>query len=167
MAVGIAGSGLDPVMRFPRWFSPLPMSMVEFFVVWLWHMPRMHHAAMMNPAVFMAEQTTFLASGLALWVSIFGGREDERQARFGKGLAALLLTLMHMTLLGAVLVLSPRPLYVMTTLSDQQWGGSMMLISGSVAYCAGGLWLASALLLNGKQMRPLRPQPDPDLHYRR
>lgn len=167
VAVGIAGSRLDPVMRFPNWFSPLFLSMVEFFVVWFWHMPRMHHAAMMSAAVLVAEQASFLATGLALWISIFGGREEERQTRYGKGLAALLLTLMHMTLLGAILMLSPRPLYAMITLGEQQWGGALMLILGSLSYCAGGLWLASALLLNGSTMRRLRPQPDPDLQFRR
>ncbi len=167
VAVGVAGSRLDPVMKFPRWFSPLLMSLVEFFIVWLWHMPKMHQAAMMNPVVFVVEQASFLASGLALWISIFGGKDDERQTRFGKGLAALLLTLMHMTLLGAILMLSPRPLYAMITLEDQQWGGAMMLISGSLSYCTGGLWLAAALLFNGRTMRPLRPQPDPDLQFRR
>ncbi len=167
LAVGMAGSRLDPVMRLPGWFSPLFLSVVEFFVVWLWHMPRMHHAAMMIPAVWVAEQASFFASGLALWISIFGGDDAERKARYGKGLAALLLTLMHMTLLGAILMLSPRPLYAMIGLGDQQWGGAVMLILGSLAYCAGGLWLASMLLLSGSRLRQLQPLPDPGLQSRR
>jgi len=167
VAAGIAGSRLDPVLRYPQCFSPLLLSMVEFFVVWLWHMPKMHEAAMMNPALGLVEQASFLASGLTLWISILGGTGKERQTRYAKGIAALLLTLMHMTLLGAILALSPRPLYAMTILSDQEWGGVIMLVWGSIAYCAGGLWLASALLFNGRTMRPLRQQPGPDLRYRR
>ena len=167
LAMGIAGSSLDPVMKAPGWFSAIPLSMVEFFAVWLWHMPKMHEAAMMSPAVVAVEQGIFLASGLALWISIFGGAKEHRQARYAKGLAALLLTLMHMTLLGAILALSPRPLYTMTPLGDQQFGGVIMLVWGSIAYCAGGLWLASALLFSGRTTPPLRPQPDPDRRYHR
>jgi putative membrane protein len=166
-AIGISGSRLDPVLRYPQLFSPLLMSVLEFFVVWLWHMPKMHEAAMMFPAVALVEQTSFLVSGLGLWISILGGTANERQTRYAKGIAALLLTLMHMTLLGAVLALSPRPLYAMTTRSDQEWGGVIMLVWGAIAYCTGGLWLAAALLLNARTMRLLRQQPDPDLQYRR
>jgi putative membrane protein len=60
---------------------------------------------------------------------------------------------MHMTLLGALLALTPRPLYThmagfagLTPLQDQQWGGVIMLVVGGVAYLLGGLWLTAGLL---------------------
>ncbi|HSQ13233.1 MAG TPA: cytochrome c oxidase assembly protein, partial [Candidatus Deferrimicrobium sp.] len=69
-----------------------------------------------------------------------------------------LLTSMHMTLLGVLLALAPRPLfahdtadathalYSLAALADQQLGGAIMLLVGGVAYLAGGLWLTAGLL---------------------
>jgi putative membrane protein len=77
--------------------------------------------------------------------------------------AALLLTSMHMTLLGALIALSPRPLYAhavgfsaLTPLEDQQLGGAIMLAAGGVAYLAGGLWLVVELLGNGVRAKESR-----------
>ena len=61
-----------------------------------------------------------------------------------------------MVLLGALLLLAPRPLYAcaevcssaaaLTPLGDQQLGGVLMLIIGGSAYLAGGLALLSSVL---------------------
>jgi putative membrane protein len=136
----------DLVRPFPRVFSPLLASVVELFVVWVWHAPALHHAARHLLFARVLEQGSFLASGLWLWLSVFGG--DDR-ARRGEGILALLLTSMHMTLLGALLALPPRALYGhggADALSDQHWGGAIMLLVGGVVYLAGGLALARGLL---------------------
>jgi putative membrane protein len=66
---------------------------------------------------------------------------------------ALLLTSMHMTLLGALLALPPRALYshhaeggALTPLEDQHLGGAIMLVAGGIAYLAGGLALTVEIL---------------------
>jgi putative membrane protein len=69
---------------------------------------------------------------------------------------ALLLTTMHMTLLGALIALAPRALYdthgfalqglALTPLEDQQMAGVVMLALGGVSYLAGGVWLLARLL---------------------
>jgi putative membrane protein len=145
LALGTAGGTLDPVRRLPRLFSPIPASLVEFVIVWAWHAPALHHAARHNTGVFMAEQGTFLLSGLFLWLSAFGSRAS--------GLIGLLLTSMHMTLLGALLALTPRPLYhdavgisALTPIQDQHLGGAIMLLIGGLSYLAGGLWIMAGLL---------------------
>jgi putative membrane protein len=60
---------------------------------------------------------------------------------------------MHMTLLGALLALSPRPLYShmegyseLTAIDDQNLGGAIMLLVGGLSYLLGGLWLTGRLL---------------------
>ena len=65
----------------------------------------------------------------------------------------LLLTSMHMTLLGALLALTPRPLYAhaegvfgLTSIDDQHLGGAIMLAVGGVSNLAGGLWLMAGLM---------------------
>jgi putative membrane protein len=153
LALGIAGARLDPVRRAPRLFSPVPASILELVVVWAWHMPALHHAARHSAAGLVAEQGTFLLSGLLVWLSAFGGDRGGRGPRTGAGVVALLLTSMHMTLLGALLALAPRPLYAhahglfgLTPLEDQHLGGAIMLLVGGVAYLLGGLWLTAGLL---------------------
>ena len=93
--------------------SPLPASVLELVVVWLWHTPALHHAARVQLAlVFIAEQASFLTAGLLFWLVDRGRRCTAiAGARPARRLLALALTLAHMTLLGALLALSPRPLY--------------------------------------------------------
>jgi putative membrane protein len=71
---------------------------------------------------------------------------------------ALLLTFMHMTLLGALLALSSRALYAHdhvgpAALDDQHLGGALMLLGGG-AYLVGGLWLTARLLRSSKAVGP-------------
>ena len=153
LAFSIAGGRWDPVRRVPWLFSAMVASLIELVVVWAWHTPVLHLAARQTVPALLAEQGTFLFSGIYLWISVFGGGPESRLDRGGTGVAALLLTLMHMTLLGALLALSPRPLYEhlhghtgLSPLEDQHLGGAIMLTVGAVAYLAGGLWLSYELL---------------------
>jgi len=159
IAYGIAGGALDPVRRAPALFPPIPASVVELLVVWLWHTPALHHAARHSTPAFLVEQGSFLASGLLVWLAAFGGEGPERGGRGASGVIALLLTSMHMTLLGALLALPPRPLYShhghgghaahsfpLDALDDQHLGGAIMLLAGGLSYLVGGLWLTVELL---------------------
>lgn len=153
LSIGLAGRRLDPVRRWPSLFPPIPVSVIELIVVWAWHMPGLHHAARHSISGFAVEQGAFLLCGLLVWLSAFGGDREGREGRIGTGIAALLLTSMHMTLLGALLALTPRPLYLhhgqaggAAALADQHLGGAIMLLIGGVSYMAGGLWLTSVLL---------------------
>jgi putative membrane protein len=83
LALGIAGSSLDPVRRWPALFPPIPISVLELLVVWAWHTPALHHAARHGFAGLVAEQGSFLVCGLLIWLSAFGGgsayRASERE----------------------------------------------------------------------------------------
>jgi putative membrane protein len=88
-------------------------------------------------------------------MSALGSEIRRSGPRAGAGVVALLLTSMHMTLLGALLALAPRTLYgthagvasdAASALSEQHLGGAIMLGVGGVAYLAGGLWLSARLL---------------------
>jgi putative membrane protein len=152
LAFGVAGSGFDPVRYAPRIFAVVPASLAELILVWAWHTPALHQAARHSNAMFVCEQGSFLLSGLWLWGSAVGG---DRRERAGAGIVALLLTCMHMTLLGALLALPPRPLYDHGAahghmghgaLADQHLGGAIMIVLGGASYMCGGLWLALGLL---------------------
>jgi putative membrane protein len=179
LALGVAGTPLDPSLHWPRLFAVVPASIAELILVWGWHTPALHHMARHSSLAFMLEQASFLASGLWLWTSALGGeRRGERGlARSGAGILALLLTSMHMTLLGALLALPPRPLYdhgapnhshaaahpsaslaSLAPLDDQHLGGAIMIVLGGASYLAGASWLSLGLLRRslGRRRRPAR-----------
>jgi putative membrane protein len=128
-------------------------SVVELVVVWGWHAPTLHHVARHAASGLVLEQATFLLAGVLVWLSVLGGDPRRRPERAGAGIVALLLTSMHMTLLGALLALPARPLYPHTTgvagltpSQDQQLGGAIMLAVGGLVYLLGALALTAGLL---------------------
>jgi putative membrane protein len=156
LAVGLAGSRLDPTPLAPLLFAPMLATALEFAVVWGWHAPLLHAAARGAPAVFALEQVSFLAVGLLVWLAAFGRGRGQARAASDAGALALFLTSMHMTLLGALLALSPRPLYLhahaagglagLAPLDDQHLGGAVMLLVGGASYLIGALALIARLL---------------------
>jgi putative membrane protein len=153
LAIGIAAGRFDLARIAPRFFAPIPASIAELVVVWVWHTPYLHHAARHHTDMFVAEQVSFLAVGFFLWLSAIGGDRLERKSRSAAGVVGLLLTAAHMTLLGALLALSSRPLYRhvngiagLTPLDDQHLGGAIMLVVGGLSYLIGGLYLTARVL---------------------
>ncbi|WP_313606170.1 cytochrome c oxidase assembly protein [Rhizobium sp.] len=158
IAIGLSGTRINLPARWP-WFSPIVASIVELVAVWLWHIPVLRALSESSPPVAALEQATFLAAGLALWLSCLGGLEAGRDGRRMAGAVGLLFTSMHMTLLGALLALSPRALYgegevscfgiPLTPIVDQQAGGVIMLLVGAAVYLAGGVSLLATTLNSG------------------
>lgn len=156
IAFGIAGTQMDLATRWPRIVSPLPMSLVELLVVWGWHLPIARAFASESVVGLVLEQAMFLGAGLLLWSSCLGAIEAGSGIRRASGVIALLLTTMHMTLLGALITLAPRTLFgttgftclgvTLTPIVDQQVGGVVMLLVGAGTYLLGGLMLLSRLL---------------------
>ncbi len=156
LAIGLAGGRLDPAMRWPRLVAPVPMSLLELAVVWGWHLPAARALAAAGGWGLAIEQAGFIAAGLLLWSACLGSREAAASARRAAGVVAMLLTTMHMTLLGVLVALAPRPLFAdagftclgvtVAPLADQQLGGVVMLLIGAGGYLAGGLALLAGLL---------------------
>ncbi len=142
VAWGLHGGRLDPAARWPRTVTPMAMMLVELVVVWGWHVPSMRALADGSGVWLAVEQASFLAAGLLLWSAVFAPGH-----RAG-GIGALLLTSMHMTLLGALIGLAPRPLYASMDhgMEDQQLGGVVMLMIGAASYFVGGLAMLAGLL---------------------
>lgn len=153
IALGLSGTRQDPARW--AWMAPLPMMLVELAAVWAWHVPAARALAGGNLAGAALEQATFLLAGLLLWSAALATRAGAVASRLA-GVAALLLTSMHMTLLGALIALAPRLLYgteglmcgglYIPPLADQQLGGAVMLFAGAGAYLAGGLGLLATVL---------------------
>ncbi len=153
IAFGLSGRAFDPAARWPRVVTPMAMMLLELLTVWGWHLPALRRVADALPIVMMIEQVSFAAVGLLLWSAVI--HSPNRAA----GIGALLLTSMHMTLLGVLIGLAPRPLYHgmahhhtlgLDPLTDQQLGGVVMLVIGAASYFLGGLALLSTLLRERK-----------------
>lgn len=155
LAIGLTGTRWD-ISRRSRLCAPIPASLVELLMVWVWHAPALRALAAGSVWVTAAEQASFLGAGLLLWLACFGRGRGRAEARRAAGAFAMLLTSVHMTLLGVLLALTPRPLYAegevsclgfaMTAQRDQELGGVLMLLVGAAVYLAGGLVLLGRLL---------------------
>lgn len=154
VAIGIGARG-RVATGVSRWaFAPLVASLLEMIVVWAWHAPALHAAAHGSAIVYAIEQASFLIVGVLVWVTAIA--DGGSRGRTLAGVLALLFTSMHMTLLGALLGLSGRPLYEhaagarglfgLTPLEDQHLGAVVMLGVGGLVYLVGGLALIGRLL---------------------
>jgi putative membrane protein len=150
VALAVAGAREVRALSLLGVFAPIPASIAELVVVWAWHTPALHHAARHETWALVLEQGSFLAAGLLLWSAALAG---GRRPQLGAGVVALLFTSMHMTLLGALFSLAPRPLYAhdgtasgLSAIADQHLGGAIMLLAGGLSYLVGGLCLTAGLL---------------------
>lgn len=136
-----------PALR--RAAPPVMVAVVfEALVVWGAHLPQAHAAARLDGTAFMVEQALFLTAGLAVWAGAL------RSASGLAGAGGLLLTSMHMTMLGTMLILAPRDIYAafcgtVPDLGGQQVGGILMLAIGTPVYLAAGLYLSATTLTRG------------------
>ncbi|AOF93566.1 cytochrome c oxidase assembly protein [Sinorhizobium sp. RAC02] len=159
IAYGLRDTRLDPLPGTLR-VSPMLASFIELVVVWFWHLPAFRASADASLILSLVEQSSFLVAGVLLWHACFRPK-DGRLA----GTAGLLFTSMHMTLLGVLLALAPRPLYgdgdgditcfgiPLSAAADQQIGGVVMLMAGALAYLLGGILLLAGVLRDGETVR--------------
>ena len=127
-------------------------SLFELVVVWGWHAPAPHEAAAFRDPIFVLQQASFLAAGLAVWGIGFAGRGKASQ---GIGAMAMLMTFSHMAMLGLLISLAPQLLYApeicqgafgLGQLDDQRFGGALMAVGGGTPYLLGGIVLAYKLI---------------------
>ncbi|EPX75833.1 cytochrome c oxidase assembly protein [Salipiger mucosus] len=146
MVLHLGVTALVPALYAPR--LPLPSgamaltlgAVVEMLAVWAWHLPSLHLWARLTTTGFVLEQASFLGAGVLLWATV------RAAGGFG-GAVVLLATTMHMTLLGALIGLSPRDLYGdicaghlgLSALQEQQVAGAMMAGAGGAIYLAAAL----------------------------
>ncbi|MFN4087603.1 MAG: cytochrome c oxidase assembly protein [Alphaproteobacteria bacterium] len=138
------------------WLSrPGPAAAGHGLAIWIAHAPPVYAAALTGTGAHLAVLAMLVATGIWFWHAV--GIADV-QGR-GRALGAILVTMMHTGILGAVLTFAPRPFYPVQgpgaalwglgTLEDQQLAGLLMWVPGSTLYLAiavvvGVRWLQSA-----------------------
>lgn len=145
--------------------GPLAATVVHGAVIWIWHTPVLFDAAVVSTPVHRLQHVCFLVSALAFWWALV--RRCER----GAAVLHLFATATHTGLLGALLVVAPRVLYLqqtanaadwgLTPLEDQQLAGLVMWIPAGTVYAGAALAFAALWIRHsGQGWRPghaLRP----------
>ncbi|MDP2987424.1 cytochrome c oxidase assembly protein [Hydrogenophaga sp.] len=131
-----------PLHRFSR--HPMACALLHAAAIWFWHAPGPYVAALASPLWHVVEHACFLLSGWLFWWSVLRpGRTGALPAA-----GALLFTVMHTGLLGALLAFSRAPLYsdAPSALADQQLAGLVMWVPGGLVYLLVAVWAAARWL---------------------
>jgi cytochrome c oxidase assembly factor CtaG len=138
-----AGAQWRPFHNFWRWLvDPTVATVLHAVALWVWHVPSLFDATVTNEFLHRLQHLSFLFSALIFWWALF--RRPRRD--YGMGAMHLFVTMVHMSLLGAVLTLSPHLLYGAQTAfapefglmprEDQQLAGLVMWVPAGTIYAA-------------------------------
>jgi putative membrane protein len=122
--------------------------------LWAWHLPAAYQATLRSELAHSLQHTSFVLTALLFWWTILGTSRGGL-AR-GRAILYLFLTALQTGALGALLTFATSlwyPAYTATTgawgmspLDDQQLGGLIMWIPGSIAYLIAALVLFAGWL---------------------
>src|SRR4051812_29638134 len=125
--------------------------------IWAWHAPVLFDAAVTNVAMHRLQHLSFLLTAMLFWWSVV--------YRSNAGLAPwhLFLTMMHTSILGALMALSPKVLYQaqtataaewgLTPLQDQQLAGLIMWIPAGTVYAGAAMALTVIWIRKSGEVR--------------
>ena len=149
---GIGRTSRNGIIRGTWRFAtdPIAATVIHGGLVWVWHLPVLFDAAVRDEGMHTLQHLCFFGSAVLFWWAMFFGRAQHR----GFGLAAplaLFATATHSALLGALLVVAPRVLYVVydihgSALEDQQLAGLIMWVPTGIVYTLAGLALMALWL---------------------
>jgi putative membrane protein len=121
--------------------SPIVAWLLHALVLWTWHVPLFFEDALRHEAVHDVQHLCFLASALVFWAAMV---EARKQAQQGAAIVYLFTTTIHTSVLGALITFAARPWYAaylqtprewgLSALEDQQLGGLIMWVPGSLVY---------------------------------
>ena len=127
-------------------------TLLHGMAIWAWHAPALFDAAVESMPLHRLQHLSLFATATMFWWSIIW--------KMNRGLAAwyLFLTMLHMSILGALIALSPRVRYAVQTrtagdwglssLEDQQMAGLVMWVPAGVIYAAAALALTALWISN-------------------
>ncbi|MBO4220940.1 cytochrome c oxidase assembly protein [Bradyrhizobium neotropicale] len=113
--------------------------------IWAWHAPVLFDAAVDNLLLHRLQHLSFFATAVLFWWSVF------RRSETGAAAWHVFVTMLHTSLLGALMALAPRVLYQqqttasaawgLTPLEDQQLAGIIMWVPAGTIYAGAALAL--------------------------
>ncbi len=135
------------VVRFSwRWLTEgSHATVIHGIAIWVWHAPVLFDAAVSDVAMHRLQHVSFFLSAVLFWWSVF------RRSETGVAAWHVFITMLHTSVLGALMALAPRVLYGaqtatssawgLTPLEDQQLAGIIMWVPAGTIYAAAALTL--------------------------
>lgn len=143
------------------------------WMIWLvsiitWHDPNAYNAALRSDLVHDLEHLTFFLGGMLFWWHVTGaGPRIHKQFGLIGRIAFALSAVPPNMLTGVAIAFAPEPIYTyynnvprlmgLSVLEDQQLGGVIMWVPGSMMYIIAALVLISRLL-QGESRKPTLPE---------
>jgi putative membrane protein len=131
-----------------RWLTTARnATLIHGVAIWAWHAPGFFDAALGNVVFHRLQHLSFLATAVLFWWSVL------RRSNAGVAAWHLFITMLHTSVLGALMALAPRVLYEtqtaaaaswgLTPLEDQQLAGIIMWVPAGTVYAGAVLALAT------------------------
>lgn len=118
------------------WLGHYPMraAFIQGIILWFWHMPKFYNLALTSPWWHLFAHVSLVLSACVFWWSVLSKYNAV-------ALLALLFTLMHTGMLGALLTFTQIPLYGDSRdAHDQQLAGLIMWVPGGFSYLVAAAW---------------------------
>jgi putative membrane protein len=131
-----------------RWLSEgTQATALHGIAIWAWHAPALFDEAVTNVMIHRLQHLSFFLSALLFWWSVF------RRSEAGAAAWHVFITMLHTSVLGALMALAPRVLYGAQTTTSIRWGLSPLedqQLAGIIMWVpAGTIYAGAALALVG------------------
>lgn len=159
---GLPGAGRHAAIRVLRalrrpvaWLLGIVAACaVQAVLLWAWHAPPLYSLTVTNVWVHDAQHVTLLGGALLFWASVEPAL--RRRSLAGLAVLSLFLTMLHTSVLAALLTFSSVVWYEPyawspRALDDQQLAGLIMWVPGALPY------MAAALLVTWRALEERRP----------
>ncbi|MEO7043214.1 MAG: cytochrome c oxidase assembly protein, partial [Gemmatimonadaceae bacterium] len=114
-----------------------------------WHIPTAYGWTLRSDSIHALEHASFVGTAILFWWAVLQPT-GRRRLSYGMSVLYVITAGMVMSALGAILTLAPSAWYVgyltttgiwnLTPLQDQQLGGLIMWIPGSLVYLGAACW---------------------------
>jgi putative membrane protein len=122
-------------------------TLLHGIAIWVWHAPGLFDNAVTDIAIHRLQHLSFFLSAVLFWWSVF------RRSAAGAAAWHVFITMLHTSVLGALMALAPRVLYGaqtasaaawgLTPLEDQQLAGTVMWVPAGTIYAGVALALTA------------------------
>ncbi|CDM60642.1 MULTISPECIES: cytochrome c oxidase assembly protein [Rhizobium] len=130
-------------------------TIIHGIVIWSWHLPFLFDAAVTNTTMHRLQHLSFFATAILFcWAVLW-------KSDYGAAAWHLFLTMIHTSILGALIALAPRVLYVaqtqtapaweLTPLEDQQLAGMIMWVPAGIIYAAAAMTMLALWIHNSSK----------------
>jgi cytochrome c oxidase assembly factor CtaG len=152
------GTRAAPALRMAS--SPLVATAIHFIALWIWHLPALYDAAVVDDRIHLVQHVCFTGTAALFWWGLIRGRYGR--LGYGAALIYVFATALHSGGLGALLAFSNAPWYSIyvarstslgDALTDQQLGGIIMWVPSGIVMMLFGLALFAAWLGEAERRR--------------